>query len=106
MKLRFAASTLFLAMALSATAFAANQVLLRYLDIGDQGTAQVLAADTAGNLFTVSTITDPSGHSVMRVVKTDPKGGALASIDFPPSATFYGKGPAAAATDPQGNFVI
>jgi uncharacterized protein (TIGR03437 family) len=108
MKLSLAAATLFLVTTSNTAAWAANQVLLRNVDIGDQGSAQALAADTAANLFTVSTFTDPSGHTAMRVIKTDPKGGALASIDVPLVSTsdVPGYGPAAAAVDPSGNLVI
>jgi uncharacterized protein (TIGR03437 family) len=95
---------------LATVAWPANQVLLRNVDIGDQGSAQVLAADAAGNLFIVSTFVDSSEHTTMRVSKTDPGGAALASIDIPLASAnlqaALGYGPAAAAVDPQGNIVI
>ena len=107
MKLPLAIFILFLATALSRTASAANQVLLRYLDLGDSGTAKVLAADNSGNIFTVSTTSDQSGLSWVRVIKTDSQGTPLARFDFPArSLSFLSGGPAAAATDAQGNLVI
>ncbi|MGD0868153.1 MAG: hypothetical protein ABSB88_01275 [Bryobacteraceae bacterium] len=88
---------------LPTSAAATNQVLLRYLDIGYQGSARLLTADKAGNLFTVSTITDPSGRPQMRAIKMDAKGNPLASIDFGGSGFDR---PEAAATDAQGNLVV
>jgi uncharacterized protein (TIGR03437 family) len=106
MKLSSAAALVFLAAVLSSTALGARQVLLRNFDIGQPGSAQVLVADTAGDLFIVCTLTDSSGHSVMRVIKTDPQGGVLSTIDIPASSVDYGKVPAAAATDLPGNLII
>jgi uncharacterized protein (TIGR03437 family) len=88
---------------LSTPAAATNQVLLRYLDIGYQGSARLLTADKAGNLFTVSTITNPSGRPQIRAIKMDAKGNPLASIDFGGSGLDK---PEAAATDAQGNLVV
>src|ERR1035441_8491482 len=82
---------------------ATNQVLLRYLDIGYQGSARLLTADKTGNLFTVSTITNPSGRPQIRAIKMDAKGNPLASIDFGGSGLDR---PVAAATDAQGNLVV
>lgn len=89
-----------LAAAYHMPAAAANQVLLRYLDIGDQASAHVITTDKTGNLFTVSAITDVSGRTLTRVIKMDANGTPLASFDF--GATFN----TAAATDSQGNLVI
>src|ERR1035438_2709026 len=88
---------------LSTSAAGTNQVLLRYLAIGYQGSARLLTADKAGNLFTVSTITNPSGRPRIRAIKMDAKGNPLASIDFGGGGLDR---PAAAATDPQGNLVV
>jgi uncharacterized protein (TIGR03437 family) len=79
---------------------AANQILLRYLDIGDQASARVITTDKTGNLFSVSAVTDISGRTLTRVIKMDANGMPLASFDF--GATFN----TAAAADSQGNLVI
>ena len=89
---------------LSSVARPANQILLRYADIGDGGVATSLAADAGGNLFAVSTFPDQSGHDALRVVKTGPTGTELAKIDVPLLSMNHG--PFHAATDPQGNLVI
>ena len=92
---------LFLALVLGAVpSAAANQVLLRYLDIGDQGYALALISDRTGNLFAIAEVTDASGLSRTRVIKTDPNGTQLASFDFGP--TFQ----VAADTDAQGNLIL
>jgi uncharacterized protein (TIGR03437 family) len=92
---------LFLALVLGVVpGMAANQVLLRYLDIGDNGSAFALTSDQAGNLFAITQITDTSGVSRTRVIKTDPNGIQLASFDF--AATFQ----VAATTDAQGNLIL
>ena len=101
MTVRYFAALLPLLLATSAAA--TNQVLLRYLDIGYQGSARLLTTDKAGNLFTVSTITDPSGRPRIRAIKMDAKGNPLASTDFGGSGFDR---PEAAATDPQGNLVV
>ncbi|HLK20897.1 MAG TPA: SBBP repeat-containing protein [Bryobacteraceae bacterium] len=80
--------------------FAANQTLLRYLNIGDKGAALVLTADPSGNLFAVTSIFDDSGVLKTRVIKTDPKGNQLASIDLPDAEI------QAAATDGSGDVVL
>ena len=93
---------------------AANQVLHTYVDIGNRGSLQALATDSAGNIFTVSTIINASGHSLIQVNKLDPNGNALASVDFGsagattsnPSQGVPAAQPYAAATDPQGNLII
>src|SRR4029077_11182698 len=64
---------------------------------------QALAADSAGNLFVVSNVTEPSGRGQIRVFKTDPQGKTLASMDFGGSQD---DGISGAAVDPQGNLVI
>jgi hypothetical protein len=61
----------------------ANQILLRYADIGDQGSVRAIATDKAGDLFTVSSVTDEAGRGLIRVNKLDPTGNALATFDFP-----------------------
>jgi uncharacterized protein (TIGR03437 family) len=82
---------------------ASNAVSTRYLDFGDTGQARLLAADASGNLFAVGLVTEPSGVGQIRVIKTDPSGNPLASIDFGGS---FGDSVASAAVDPQGNIVI
>ncbi|MGC9948249.1 MAG: hypothetical protein ABSF64_17935 [Bryobacteraceae bacterium] len=81
----------------------ANQILLRYADIGDQGFVSALAADKTGDLYVVSNITDEAGRGSIRVNKLDPSGNALATFDFGGSGY---QQPIAAATDGQGNLVI
>jgi uncharacterized protein (TIGR03437 family) len=93
---------------------AASQILLRYLDVGDQASVQALATDKAGNIFAVSGITNEAGRRLTRVNKLDPNGNALASFDFggsgaqTPGSPLSGAGarPAAAAIDPQGNLIV
>jgi uncharacterized protein (TIGR03437 family) len=82
---------------------ATNSVLTRYLDFGDTGQASLLAADGTGNLFAVGLVTEASGLPQIRVIKTDPNGNPLASLDFGGSLQDT---VAAAATDAQGNLVI
>jgi uncharacterized protein (TIGR03437 family) len=89
--------------ACSSFASGSNQILLRYLDIGQQGRAELLASDRTGNLFTVSTITDISGRRLIHIVKMDPSGRPLASLDFGGKGT---DSPAAAAVDTQGDLVV
>ena len=88
---------------------AVGAVLLRYLDIGEQGSAEVVAADKSGNFFTVSAVTKISGRSPLRVIKMDAKGNTLATLDIDVDTSapnVSGSGAFAAATDPQGNLVI
>jgi hypothetical protein len=82
-------------------AWATNQVLLRYLDIGDSGNARVLTSDSAGHLFSVWTVTAASGRSLIRVIKTESNGTPLVSFDIGGDGS-----PTSAATDAQGNLVI
>ncbi len=79
---------------------ASNQVLLRYLNVGDKGIAWALASDGAGNLFTASSVTDNSGVLRTRIIKTGPNGTELASFDFAAATQI------AAATDAQGNLIV
>jgi uncharacterized protein (TIGR03437 family) len=95
---------LFVASSLAA-APAADHVLLRYLDIGEQGAAEAFAIDGAGNVFTVSAVTEVSGRSPLRVIKTDPNGNPLASFDIDIN-TASQTAATAAVTDGQGNLVI
>jgi len=82
-KISFAVPALFAAAALTTTARAANQVLLRHRDIGDSGNAQVLASDSSGNIFTVSTITDQPGLPWVGAVKTDAPGNSAGELRLP-----------------------
>jgi len=97
----------FISMALFAThAVAASQVTAHYVDIGNQDMSELLAADSAGNLFVVSTVIEPWGSPQIRVVKLDAQGNTLASFDFGGTYNFPADVPAGAAVDPQGNLVI
>lgn len=87
----------------TAAVAATNSVLTSYLDFGDTGQASLLAADGTGNLFAVGLVTEASGLPQIRVIKTDPNGNPLASLDFGGSLQDT---IAAAATDAQGNLVI
>jgi uncharacterized protein (TIGR03437 family) len=81
----------------------ASSVTAHYVDIGDEGISKLLTADTAGNLFVVSTIREPRGNSQIRAVKMDPQGNTLATFDFGGSNSDI---PSAASADAQGNLVI
>jgi uncharacterized protein (TIGR03437 family) len=106
-KILFSVPALFAAAALGPAAWAANQVLLRNLDIGDSGNARAVATDSSGNIFTASIMTDPSGLPWVRVIKTGSQGTPLAKFDFPAGiGKFASTGPAAVASDAQGNLVI
>jgi len=52
----------------------ANQVLLRYADIGDSGSTHAVAADKACNLFVVSNVTDEAGFTLVHVNKLTHRG--------------------------------
>jgi hypothetical protein len=96
-------STMWICLAAAACAIpavSANQVLLRYLNAGDQASARVITTDKTGNLFAIALATDVSGRTVTRVSKLDANGTPLASFDF--GATLN----TAAATDSQGNLLI
>lgn len=82
---------------------ALNQLLNRYVAIGAQDQALLLASDSSGNLFAVATVTEASGRPQIRVIKTDPQGNPLSSIDFGSSTADL---PAAAAVDRQGNLWV
>ncbi len=66
----------------NSTQLSAYHVIAHYVDIGDQGQPELLAADSAGNLFVVSTIVKPWGRRQIRVSKTDPAGNVLASFEL------------------------
>jgi hypothetical protein len=53
------------------SAAAPDQFSVRYLPIGSRSYARVIAADFAGNFFTVSTVIQGSGRNQIRVTKTD-----------------------------------
>jgi hypothetical protein len=90
----------------NSTQLSANQVIAHYVDIGDQGQSRLLAVDGAGNLFVVSTIIEPWGRPQIRVIKTDPAGNVLASLDFGGSNPSFTDVVAGAAVDADGNLVI
>src|ERR1700688_1618985 len=92
--------SLFLAFALAGIAMA-EQAQVRYLDLPASAQPRTLTADSSGNLFIVSDVTEPSGRSGIRVIKTNPQGSTLASIDFG-----EGEAIAGAAVDSTGNLVI
>lgn len=83
-----------------------GQTLVRYLDLPNGSQSRALAADSQGSLFAVSNIEEPSGRILIRVIKTDPQGGSLASIDFGGTGTNETDLVAGAAVDPQGDLVI
>jgi uncharacterized protein (TIGR03437 family) len=92
-----------------APVLASGRVLLRYLDIGEQGAAEVFATDKTGNLYTVAAVTNPSGRSPLRVIKTDANGSPLATFDINVNLAAPNVSQTAAyaaATDTQGNLVI
>ncbi len=92
--------------ALSAAASAPNQVLLRNIDVGDNGTAQAIATDNSGDLFIVASAADEAGAQHTRITKTDPKGTRLAVYDIPAEGANVGVSPAVVATDAQGNLIL
>ena len=63
-------------------AASASQYQARYLNNGPGSQSQVLAADTAGNLFVASTVVESSGRPQIRVTKTDAQGNELAHLDL------------------------
>lgn len=96
-------------LALFAAALAAavpnpQQFTLRNLNAGTgQNQTGLLVADASGNLFAVSTATQATGASIIRVTKADSSGNVLANFDFGGSGTDT---PYAAAIDPQGNLLV
>lgn len=80
-----------------------SQVIAHYADNGGQGMSELLAANSAGNLFVVSTVTELWGSPQIRVVKMDPQGNTLATFDFGGRAFDI---PTAASADTQSNVVI
>ncbi|HWB99383.1 MAG TPA: SBBP repeat-containing protein, partial [Bryobacteraceae bacterium] len=97
-------TTIALFLLLSATAPSVrSQVSAHYLGIGRQGQARLLATDSAGNLYAVANVIEPSGRPQIRVIKTDPQVNVLATATFGSSQT---DALAAAAVDHQGNLII
>lgn len=94
----------FVLLDLGTSAAMVQQVQAHYLDTGNHFQARVLANDGTGNLFIVSNTIAISGRPQIRVIKTDPQGNILASLDFGGSSLT--DLPAAASTDPQGNLII
>ena len=84
----------------------ANHVVARYVDVGDRGHSKILAADSTGNLFVVSTIIKPWGRPQIHVGKTDPAGNVLESFDFGGSGLYLADTVSGASADAQGNLVI
>jgi uncharacterized protein (TIGR03437 family) len=74
-----------------------------YLELPDSAIPEAFAADSAGNLFVASTVTDSSGIQRIRVTKTDAQGNRLAHIDLPDIlyTPFIGL-----AVDPSGNLIL
>jgi len=99
---------LLLLFALAAAAGTPEQAMVRYPDLPLGARPQVLAADTAGNLFIVSNVVDPSGRPQIHVLKTDSQGNTIASLEF--GGTSVGAGVEdnirGAAVDPSGSLVI
>src|SRR5271154_1385117 len=95
------------AMARIAVAASGEQAMIRVLDLPAASLPQLLAADGAGNLYIVSSILEPSGRPQIRVLKTDPQGKTLGSIDFGGSNfSFASDQIAGAAVDSKGNLII
>jgi hypothetical protein len=90
----------------NSTQLSAYHVIAHYVDVGDQGQPELLAADSAGNLFVVSTIVKPWGRRQIRVTETDPAGNVLASFEFGGSGLFRPDTVSGAAVDALGNLVI
>lgn len=81
---------------------ASRQAVVSYLSVPDGAVTDVLATDSAGDLFVVSTGTDLAGDQTFRIVKSDPHGAILAEMDFGgPSDTIV-----AAVVDPVGNLIL
>ncbi len=95
-----------LCLSLALRVVAGNRVVASYLPIGTSGAAAALAEDSAGNLFVVSRVVEPTGVPQIRVTKTDSQGNILASFDFGGTALYDSYTPSAAAIDPQGNLVV
>lgn len=82
---------------------ASAQATASYLELPDSATPLALAADSAGNLFVASSVTDSAGIQCIRVSKTDAHGNGLADIDFQDNlySLFIGL-----AVDAGGNLVL
>ena len=74
-----------------------------YLQLPDSATPVVFAADSTGNLFVASTITDSAGIQRVRITKTDAQGNRLADIDLQDNVYLTVTGLAA---DASGNLVL
>jgi len=88
---------------------AASHVNLLYLDFGNDvpqpGLVDVVVSDSSSNLFNVTFVTKISGSSSVRVIKTDPQGNFLATLDLDIGDPFL-NGVTAAAADPQGDLIL
>src|SRR5580704_4399950 len=76
---------------------------LRVPDLNSNDSARLLAADSSGNLFVVSSSPKTSAIVNIHVVKTDAAGNFIAAFDFGGSGVDT---PFAAAVDPQGNLIV
>src|SRR5579871_2243693 len=75
-----------------------------YIGLGLQDTSVALAADTAGNIFIVSAVVNPSTRLTgTRITKTDPNGNVLGAFNLDQDYTHI---PAAVTVDRQGNPII
>lgn len=81
---------------------APTQVIASYLELPDSATPVAFAADSAGNLFVASTITDSAGIQRVRITKTDAQGNRLADIDLRDNSL----SPIALASDASGNLIL
>ena len=97
--------TLLVSLMATAAVAGSTNVQARYLNF-NQGQAQLLAADSSGNLFVVGTVLEASGTPQIRVIKTDSAGNVLATFDFGGTSVTEPDTVAGAATDAQGNIVI
>jgi uncharacterized protein (TIGR03437 family) len=80
-----------------------SRAIASYLQLPDSATPSALAADSAGNLFVASEVTDSAGIARIRVTKTDALGNKLADIDV--QANLYTPF-IQLALDPSGNIIL
>jgi uncharacterized protein (TIGR03437 family) len=81
---------------------ASRQAVVSYVSVADGAVTNVFAADSAGDLFVVSTGTDLAGNRNFRIVKSDPQGATLAEMDFGGPSDLI----VAAAVDPAGDLIL
>ncbi len=82
---------------------AAEQTLLQYLPLPPGSSAQAIKVDSSGNILAVASVIEPSGRNEIRVIKIDPLGNTLGSIDFGGTGS---NGIGGLALDSSGNAVV